>query len=141
MYGDLVKIRFDFCSVQLCVVMKSSSRAFISYRIDFPRVAAHTDASVVVRIKFISVLKIGVIKPWITRCRGSNLHAGITLKYVLERLIGACCLCCFIISVNIPSGPDAFWSWRFLIFSLSSLSVMGKSNGFWSSLIVNSSFF
>ncbi len=47
---------------------------------------------------------------------------------------------CFIISFNIPSGPDAFWSWRFLIFSLSSLSVIGKSNGFWLFLIVNSSF-
>ncbi len=44
---------------------------------------------------------------------------------------------CFIISFNIPSGPDAFLSWRFLIFSL---SVIGKSNGFWLSLIVNSSF-
>ncbi len=42
---------------------------------------------------------------------------------------------CFIISFNIPSGPDAF-----LIFSVSSLSVIGKSNGFWLSLIVNSSF-
>ncbi len=40
---------------------------------------------------------------------------------------------CFIISFKIPSGPDAFW-----IFSLSSLSVIGKSNGFWLSLIVNS---
>ncbi len=47
---------------------------------------------------------------------------------------------CFIISFNIPSGPDAFLCWRFLIFSLSSLSVIGKSNGFWLSLIVNSSF-
>ncbi len=47
---------------------------------------------------------------------------------------------CFIISFNIPSGPDAFLSWRFLIFSVSSLSVIGKSNGFWLSLIVNSSF-
>ncbi len=47
---------------------------------------------------------------------------------------------CFIISFNIPSGPDAFWSWRFFLFSLSSLSVIGKSNGFWLSLIDNSSF-
>ncbi len=47
---------------------------------------------------------------------------------------------CFIISFNIPSGPDAFLSWRFLIFFCKFLSVIGKSNGFWLSLIVNSSF-
>ncbi len=43
---------------------------------------------------------------------------------------------CFIISFNIPSGAFDFLSWRFLIFSLSSLSVIGKSNGFWLSLII-----
>ncbi len=47
---------------------------------------------------------------------------------------------CLIISFNIPSGPDAFLNWRFFIFYFSSLSVIGKSNGSWLSLIVNSSF-
>ncbi len=49
-------------------------------------------------------------------------------------------LVCFIISFNIPSGPDAFLSWRFKIFFFKFFISYWEIYGFWLSLIVNSSF-
>ncbi len=58
MYDNLVKIRFDFCSVHCVWWWSLVVEHLLCYRIiNISQVAAHTDASVVVRIKFISVFK------------------------------------------------------------------------------------
>ncbi len=80
-----------------------------------------------------------------SRCRGSNLHAG-SHWIVLERLIGACCLC--VLSFHLIShqvlmlfGVGGFFFFLYWVYFLYFyFFVIGKSNGFWLSLIDNSSF-
>ncbi len=72
-----------------------------------------------------------------SRCRGSNLHAG-SHWIVLERLIGACCLC--VLSFHLKSHQVLMLFGVGVFFFTFFVSVIVKSNLFWFFNFVKSSF-
>ena len=88
---------------------------------DFPKVA----------VKFVSTLWFGdQILGKMSELRMMLKSFGIANWNMLSAYL--------IISLRIPSTPQAFLGWRVFILSCDTLKVIGEFSGFWSSLIVYS---